>query len=217
VRLLLVQWSGDALTEPTGAPTITDNLGVPLTYSITDWKHRGDGAPTVFGQAASWTATVASSAAMTITVTSGAASGDRTAALKVTVLNGADTSSPVGAHGKSGSSSAASIAQSYTAQATGGWGFLTVTDFDQLGAETAGTGTTVIGSANVSTSITYGFHRRHDRRRHQRRQQHHQRHPAGHVDQPVLGLRRDQASRRRPSQRRRSADRRRQPSPPRPQ
>lgn len=158
--VLLVLWSGDALTEPTGTPTITDSLGTPLTYTQTDWKHRADASPTVFGQAAAWTAVVGSSAAMTVTVTSNAVSGDRTAALKILVLTGADTVTPAGAHGKSGSASAAAIAQSYTAQATSGWGFLAVTDFDQLGAQTAGTGCTIIGSANVSTSITYTFARR---------------------------------------------------------
>lgn len=158
--VLLVLWTGDALTEPTGTPTITDSLGAHLTYAQTDWKHRADASPTVFGQASAWTAVVGSSAAMTVTVTSNAVSGDRTAALAVIVLTGADTVTPVGAHGKSGSTSAASIAQSYTAQATSGWGFIAVNDFDQTGAETAGTGCTVIGSANVSSSITYTFARR---------------------------------------------------------
>jgi len=41
-------------------------------------------------------------------------------------MTGADTTTPAGAHGKSGSASAASIAQSYTAQSTGGWGFIAV-------------------------------------------------------------------------------------------
>jgi hypothetical protein len=156
--VLLVLWSGDALTAPS-APAITDSLGAHLTYTPTDWKSQAD-APTVFGQAAAWTAVVATSAAMTVTVTSGSVSGERTAALCVIVLTGADTTTPAGAHGKSGSASAASIAQSYTAQSTGGWGFISVCDFDAIGVETAGTGCTIIGSALVGSNFDYGFGRR---------------------------------------------------------
>ena len=158
--LLLVLWSADALTNPS-APSITDSLGVPLTYTLTDWKNRADASPTVFGQCAAWTAPVgAGGTSMTVTVTSGAVSGDRTAALCVLVITGADTSSPQGVHNKSGSTSASTIAQNYTAQATNGWGFICVCDFDGLAAQSAGTGCTLIGSATVATSFTYGFVRR---------------------------------------------------------
>ena len=156
--VLLVLWSGDALTTPS-APTITDNLGVHLTYNLTDWKSVAD-APTRFGQAAAWTAVVGAGGSMTVTVTSGSVSGERTAALCVQVMTGADTTTPAGAHGKSGSASAASIAQSYTAQSTGGWGFIAVCDFDAVGAETAGTGCTLIGSALVGSNFDYGYVRR---------------------------------------------------------
>ena len=159
--VLLVQWSCDASALPS-APSITDNLGTPLTYTRTDWQS-GNDSPGAGGQAAAWTANVATSAAMTVTVTSGSASGERVSALNIRVLTGADTTSntsPVGAHGKSGSKSASSIAQSYTAQATNAWGFIIDCDFDQVGAQTAGTGCTLTGSANVATNITYGFARR---------------------------------------------------------
>jgi hypothetical protein len=155
---LLILWAGDAAGAPS-APTITDNLGVHLTYTRTDWQSIAD-SPTAHGQAAAWTAPVGTSAAMTVTVTSGSASGERCAAMAVLVITGADAVTPVGAHGKSGSLSAAAIAQNYTAAATSGWGFVGDNDFDQVGAQTAGTGCTLIGSANVSTAITYGFVRR---------------------------------------------------------
>lgn len=156
--LLLVLWSCDQLTGGIAAPTITDSLGSPLTYTQTDWRSLADNA-SIHGQAAAWTAPVGSSAAMTVTVTTGSVSGERISALRVMVLTG-QHATPVGAHGKSGSGSAASIAQSYTAQATGGWGFIADCDFDQTGAQTAGTGCTLINSANVGTAITYGFVRR---------------------------------------------------------
>lgn len=157
--VLEVLWSGDGGTSPT-QPTITDNLGTPLIYTRTDWMSVAN-APNAGGQAAAWTAPVgASPAAMTVTVTSGSISGERTAALKVVVWTGADTTNPAAAHGMSGSKSAASIAQSYTATANSGQGTIAVCDFDQAGAETAGTGATLIASANVATNFTYGFLRR---------------------------------------------------------
>lgn len=156
---LLISWSGN--TGPgvdPAAPSITDNLGVHLTYGLIGWKHRSVGT-IVDGQTAMWWAVVGSSAAMTVTVTTGTASGAREAALKVRVMTGADTSG-VGASGVAGSASAASIAQSYTAQATGGQGFISVCDWDLKGVQTAGTGCTSDGSANIGTAITYGFQRR---------------------------------------------------------
>jgi hypothetical protein len=157
--VLLIQWSSDAGATP-ASPTITDNLGTPLTYTLLDWKAANSGTPAANGQGATWRAVVGSSAAMIVTVTNGAISGERAAALKITVLTGADTTTPIGAHGKSGSLSAASIAQTYTATSTGGWGFIVVTDFNQLGNETAGTGCTLISTGSVLTNISYGFFRR---------------------------------------------------------
>lgn len=157
--LLLIGWSGNTGTaSDPGAPAITDSLGAHLTYALIGWKHRSV-APTVDGQAAMWWATVGSSAAMTVTVTTGTGSGAQQAALKVWVLTG-QAGSPIGGSGIAGSASAASIAQAYTAQATGSQGFAAVCDWDLKGAETAGTGCTMDGSANVGTDITYAFARR---------------------------------------------------------
>jgi hypothetical protein len=160
--VLEVCWSANTVTtSDPAAPSITDSLGTPLTYSQVQWKHRGDAGPTVDGQTAIWRADVgASPAAMTVTVTNGAASGFRHAALKVYVWTGQDAASPIGANGKSGSTSAASIAQSYTAQATGGQGTIVAADWDDKGAETAGTGCTVDGSADLAGQFTYCFARR---------------------------------------------------------
>lgn len=158
--LLLIGWAGNTGTaSDPGAPAITDSLGGHLTYTQIGWKHRSV-SPTVDGQAAMWWAVVGSSAAMTVTVTTGTGSGARQGALKVWVITGADTTTPIGASGATGSTSAAAIAQNYTASATSGWGFLTVCDWDLKGAETAGTGCTVDGSANILSDITYAFARR---------------------------------------------------------
>jgi hypothetical protein len=154
---LLISFAGDSAGNTTPPiPTITDNLGTHLTYSLVAWQSRAD-TPTRDGQAAMWTAPIGTSAAMTVSVTNNSATVHDTA-IKVWVLTG-EHATPLGASGKSGSASAASIAQAYTAQATGGQGFIVVCDWDQKGAETAGTGCTVDGSANT-TGITYGFGRR---------------------------------------------------------
>lgn len=158
--LLLIGWSGNSAQAAASAPSITDNLGVHLTYTQTDWSQYGDN-PAAAGQAAFWWAVVGTSAAMTVTVTNGVSAPNGSGnAVKVWVITGADTVTPIGAHGKSGSTSAASIAQSYTAQATSGWGFIADCDWDVVGAQTAGTGCTVDGSAAVGTSIEYCFARR---------------------------------------------------------
>lgn len=159
--LLLPMWaanSGPGVNPTT--PSITDNLATHLTYTLVDWRSHPDAAPSVDGQAADWQALVASSAAQTVTVTNGAASPDRQAALRALVLTGHDTSTPIGAHGKAASASGASIAPSYTATRDGSWGFLVVCDWDLKGPMTAGAGMTLIASANVGTAVTYGFFRR---------------------------------------------------------
>lgn len=153
--LVTVRWSANSTSLPT-TPTIT---GGSLSYNLLDWQSRAD-APTVHGQAAAWWAQVGTGAAMTVTVTNNATSGFRHAALRVLVITGHDTVSPIGAHGKAGSASAASIAQAYTAQATGSQGFISVADWDALAAMTAGTGCTLEGSASPGSAFTYGFARR---------------------------------------------------------
>ena len=158
--LLLIRWSGNSqINTAPGAPSITDNLGAHLTYTLVDWQSRAD-SPTRDGQAATWWAVVGSSAAMTVTVTNAASSGNRHAALRVEVITGADTTTPIGAHGKTGSVNTAAIAQSYTASATSGWGRIVATDWDAGAAMTAGTGCTLEGSGTPGSAVTYGFVRR---------------------------------------------------------
>jgi hypothetical protein len=166
--LLLILWSGNSI-DPTNpsTPTITDSLGTPLTYTLSDWQSRAD-SPTTDGQAASWTAPVVTSAPMTVTVNNNAASPNRHAALTVLVLTDPNGRPRVGAHGKSGSTSAALITQSYTAQATGGQGFFAVCDWAAVGTPVAGTDCTVAlpsstGPGSVGTipsQISYGHFKR---------------------------------------------------------
>lgn len=153
--LLLVRWAANSTSLPS-QPTIS---GGSLTYTLQDWKSKAD-TPTRDGQAACWIAQVSTGASMTVTVTNQASSGFREAALRVLVITGHNTSTPVGAHGKSGSASASSIAQNYTASATGGQGFISVSDWDALSAMTAGTGCTLEGSATPGGAFTYAFVRR---------------------------------------------------------
>jgi hypothetical protein len=158
---LLIMWSGNTVDPNNPAtPTITDSLGVPLSYTLKQWMSHAD-SPNPNGQTALWTAHVVTGAAMTITVTSGAASPNRHAALKVIVFTGADQATPFGVSGKAGSKSAASIAQTYTATRTNSWGFIAVTDWTVVGVPTAGSGMTLINAAGVGApDIDYGFFRR---------------------------------------------------------
>jgi hypothetical protein len=158
---LLIRYSANTI-DPTspGLPGITDNLGTHLNYTLYDNGRQPD-SPTADGQVATWTAVApAPASAMTITVTNGAASPNRHASLLVTVLTGTDVTNPVGQHGKQGATaSTSSIAQSYTATRTGSRGFLVSCDWADVGAESAGTATSLEGSADVAANYTYGFFR----------------------------------------------------------
>jgi hypothetical protein len=155
--LLLIEMSANSIQNfnPV-APTITDNLGSHLVYDLSDWYSEADNAA-VSGQCAIWTAEVPTTTSMTVSVTVDPSAVEH--AVKVTVLTGHDPSDYLGAHGKASSTSASSIAQSYNGQATSGWGFGVVCDWDALGAETAGSGCT-IQSGNVGSGLNYGFVRR---------------------------------------------------------
>lgn len=158
--LLLVEWIGNTnVNDVPATPGITDSLGTPLTYTLIDHASITDVA-TADGQAAMWSAVVATSAPMTITVTNNTPTvGQYAAALKVTVITGADLASPIGASGVGGSTSAGAKTQNFTASRDGSWGFVAGQDWDVGGAETAGTGCTYTGggTGNVFTTISYGF------------------------------------------------------------
>jgi hypothetical protein len=159
--LILVLWAGNSIDPTTPLqPGITDNLGTHLGWKLNDWSARADG-PAADGQAATWWATVGGSpSAMTVTVSNIAASGGRHAALAVRVLSGA-ADQPIGAHGKSGSISTGSIAQTFTPQGDNSAVYLVDCDWAATGVQTAGAGTSVISSANVGApDISYGIFKR---------------------------------------------------------
>ena len=155
--VLLIRFSGNTDGTLPSIPTITDSLGTPLTYTLSDWQSKAD-SPAVFGQAAIWTAEVTVGAAMTVTVTNNSPT-NRQGEVLVTVVTGADAA-PVGAHGKAGSVSASAITQNYTAQVSGGQGFGVCTDWDTVGNPSAGTGCTMDATGTSGTAFSYGFFRR---------------------------------------------------------
>lgn len=159
--LLNIRWSANSTSLP-AQPGIADNLGGgALTYNLIAWQSRSD-APTRDGQAAAWRAAVTAGGSMTVTVTNQASSGFREAALCVRVLTGHDTGDPLGASGKAGSASTAAISQNYTAESTGGLGFLVATDWDALGNMTVpgGGAYTLEGTGGPGGAFNYAFVRR---------------------------------------------------------
>lgn len=154
--VLVVAFSGNSIGgfNP-AAPSITDNLGTHLTYTLADYRSRADGSPTVDGQCAIWTAPVTTGSSITVTVTC-----SHEGAIYWWVLTGPDAVAYIGAHGKAASASANSIAQAYTAQATSGWGFGVTCDWDFKGNETAGAGCTVDATGNIGSQYNYTFLRR---------------------------------------------------------
>jgi hypothetical protein len=159
--LLLIRWSWNdgGLGDNPATPSITDNLGAHLAYTLGDFQSN-DVSPNVDGQVATWTAPIVTSAPMTITVTAGAGTSNHAGALYVAVLTDGGSLPRPGAHGKSGSASASSIAQSYTAQATSGQGFIITCDWSALGNETAGTGCSIESTGSPGSQISYAAVRR---------------------------------------------------------
>lgn len=157
--VLLVSFTGDSNSgEDVAQPTITDNLGTPLTYKLVAFHNPVD-TPAANGQAAMWHATVGVSVSMTVSVTS--QSPATAGALQVQVWTGAAPTTPIGASGHgSAAGGVSAVTQAYTAQASGGQGVIAVCDWYTTGPQTAGTGCTVDGSATVGTNITYCFARR---------------------------------------------------------
>lgn len=149
--MLLVLWAGNsgAGVNPS-TPTITDSLGVPLTYTLRDWQSRADAAGRN-GQAAIWTAPVVTGAPMSVTVNNNAASPTRQAALQVLVVTNQDSSTPVGAHGKAGSASVSMLDQTYTASATLGQGFAVMCDWTVVGTAKAGQGCYQAAASSLGT------------------------------------------------------------------
>lgn len=131
--ILVVFWAGDddtGVSQP-GAPSITDSLGSHLTYTQTDWSRAADTSNVGNGQAAIWWAPVATSAAMTVTVTNGNTNptSGNDAHLRVAVITGALTSAPIGAHGKSGGTTQTGTA-TYSSTADNSWAWIAFADWN---------------------------------------------------------------------------------------
>lgn len=161
--LLVVLVAGDSSSATTPTLTVTDNLGVHLTYTQRVWANRVD-SPSTDGHAAIYTAPVTSSAAMTVSVTnsSNTTPGSADLACQVQVLTDGGSLPTVGAVAKTASTtSGTAVSTSYTATAAGSWGFGAVSDWNATGTMTAGTGCTMIGTPGTFTGlISYGFVRR---------------------------------------------------------
>lgn len=158
---LAILWSANSgAGNAPAAPTITDSLGVPLTYTL-EQHSKSPEVPNADGQAAIWTAAVTASTAMTITTTNNdPATGQ---ALKVQVWTHDSGSTPtIGSTDTEGSSttSTTSVSQSFTATANDSRGLMAVCDWDATSpAPAAGTGCTLTGggSASQSPTLTYAF------------------------------------------------------------
>lgn len=163
--LLLVLWSGNttSVSNVPATPTITDNLGTHLTYTLVQLANPTTISNTtqVGGQAAIWWAKVTTSAAQTVTVTNQAASGNREQEMRVIVLTGADLVTPIASSGvNKTTTSASSFSQSYTPARSGGSAFMAMCDWNNANTTTepvAATGSTQSGGAVQGTGITAAY------------------------------------------------------------
>lgn len=160
--LLVAMATGDtfnASTNPT--VSITDNLGTHLTYTQRVLSNSTD-TPAAGGGAAIWTAPVVTSAAMTVSLTWNAVSGTGDNGLQVMVITDGGNLPTVGTNGKASSATAGTtMAASYTATATGSWGFGCSNDWNATGNMTAGVaGNTLISTISFTGNSSQGFFRR---------------------------------------------------------
>jgi hypothetical protein len=158
--LLVPMWAANGSTTDPTQPAITDSLGSHLVYSLLQWRHFSE-TPASHAQAAAWRAT-GTNQAMTVTVTTGAPSPQGHTGLYVPVLTGYDQATPIGPNGEGSSlTSSSTLAVTYAATRSGGWGFLVVADWNATGSMAAGAGTTLIGTGTLGASdLSYGFFRR---------------------------------------------------------
>jgi len=136
---------------------ITDNLATHLTY--TNFASRGN--PTNDVQVNGWWAAVSTSAAMTVSASYHNSAGDAgsPSLLRVLVINGANTTSPIGvtsgARGRTTNISGA--AAQYSSTVNGSWGWLMYADWTASGIPTVPAGETVDASFNVSGEDSYAL------------------------------------------------------------
>lgn len=138
-------------------PTITDNLGAHLTYSLIQHCRNPD-AGGEDGQAAMWSAPDVAGGALTVSITNNdAATGQ---AIKVWVFTDDSGGLPtIGANKENGRGVAGTaVADTVTATVNNSRGVIAYNDWDATTAPTAGTGCTLTGGgAQQQTAITYAF------------------------------------------------------------
>lgn len=152
--LLLVSWAGNThLSTAPGAPSIANTGG--LSFTLVGHRSKIDGAGAASGQAALWYAVIAGApGSMTVTVTSGSASGLREARIKPVVLTGVDTASPIVNSNEGTDNGGALDNLSYTSGAANSMGFAAVSDWDVASTTfTGAAGTTVVDSATPNNNI----------------------------------------------------------------
>lgn len=149
--VMLACWQGNTTASaPGAAPTIADTL--TLAWTSVGWRNEGDAGGRE-GQAAMWWA-LSTNTSMTVTVTTGTASGDRQARLKVVVLTGVDTANPVASSNEGSDTGGGLDNLTYTSTVTDSMGFASVSDWDTASSTfTAGGGTTIVDSAQVASVI----------------------------------------------------------------
>lgn len=157
--MLLALWSGNSLdTANPAAPTITDNVALTHpAWSLNDWASHADAA-TAWGQAADWRNFAAIGTSQTVTVNNNAASPNRHAALTICQIGGADYVTPVGVHGKAGTTNASTASITYTPTRDGSLLFVAATDWAVAGTMSNNTGLTVLDAGIINvTDLSWGF------------------------------------------------------------
>lgn len=164
--LILVLWGGNttSVSNVPANPTITDSLATHLTYTLVQLANPTTISNTtqVGGQAAIWWAHVVTSAAMTITVTNQAASGNREQEFRVIVLTGADNANPISSSGvNKTTTSSSTFSQSYTPARSGGSGFMCICDWNNNTgvplSMVAASGSTQSGGVTQATGVTVAY------------------------------------------------------------
>lgn len=160
--VVLICGNSSGNETPAPLPTVTDNLASHLTYTLVDQGGRPDTPNTSDGWAAAFSARVATSAAMTVTVTNTSSNvNTRHLAVRVEVWTDSSGGPPsIGASKTGGTAvSLTTTTDTVTATRTGSRALIAWSDWNAGTAPTAGAGCTLIG-AGSATGITYAMARR---------------------------------------------------------
>ncbi len=140
-------------SDPNKITSITDNLGAHLSYTLVKKKGIELGGDSL---SYLYTAVIVNSQAMTVSVTEQDEPNSSMSYMKVLVVTGANTSSPVGVSG-GGRGATGVVSGTYISTVNNSWGWLIYSDWNDQAIPTPGANQTLYDSYFVNFNDTYAI------------------------------------------------------------